>query len=156
VHFVATRGQRLPDLSGFGPLESYPSQDLNPGPSDLQPDVMTIRPRPPHYSFECFNKIWSSSIEAKLARSLPHPCAMPPLYLRGRTDIRVLHICRRHTRILALRFKLRKVLFFDHATFIHIWSLSASDQCAPASHVNTPLTWSKRHVQACHSNSVSH
>jgi len=27
------------------------------------------------------------------------------------------HSCRRHTQILALRFKLRKVLLFDHATF---------------------------------------
>jgi len=28
--------------------------------------------------------------------------------------------CRQHTRILALRFEVRKVLFFDHATFTHI------------------------------------
>jgi len=50
--------------------------------------------------------------------------------------VRVLNKCRWHTRILALRFKLRKLSFFDHATFTHIWSLSAPDQCAPASHVN--------------------
>jgi len=39
VHFVATWSQRLPEVSGFNP-----HQDLNPQPSDLQPDAMTIRP----------------------------------------------------------------------------------------------------------------